>query len=70
MASPATCPLQFSASPASELDRSGRRYRGRGGCFVIAIVHAEELLESVPVEEHDATVGAVLAGAELVRVTP
>jgi 5-formyltetrahydrofolate cyclo-ligase len=68
--------------PALAADRAGHRLgrgggsydralpRVRPGAFVVAIVHAEELLESVPVEEHDATVGAVLAGAELVRVTP
>jgi 5-formyltetrahydrofolate cyclo-ligase len=66
--------------PAVAADRTGRRLgrgggsydralpRVRPGALVVAIVHAEELLASVPVEAHDVTMGAVLAGAELIRV--
>jgi 5-formyltetrahydrofolate cyclo-ligase len=68
--------------PALAADREGHRLgrgggsydralpRVRPGAFAVAIVHAEELLASVPVEPHDARVDAVLAGDRLVRVTP
>jgi 5-formyltetrahydrofolate cyclo-ligase len=66
--------------PALAADRDGHRLgrgggsydralpRVRDGALVIAVVHAEELLASVPVEPHDLPVGAVLAGGELIRV--
>ncbi len=67
--------------PALACDRRGQRL-GRGGgsydralprrrdnALAIALVHVEELLDAVPVEDHDVRVDAVLAGAELVRVT-
>ncbi len=68
--------------PALAADRRGHRLgrgggsydralpRVRPGALVIAVVHADELLASVPVEPHDVRVGAVLAGAELVREAP
>ena len=67
--------------PALAADRLGHRL-GRGGgsydrallrarddALLIAVVHASELLASVPVEPHDVPVGAVLAGTELIRVS-
>ncbi len=67
--------------PAVAADRTGRRLgrgggsydralsRVRPGVLVIAVVHASELLDEVPAEPHDRRVGAVLAGATLLRVT-
>lgn len=65
--------------PAVAADRRGRRL-GRGGgsydralrraradALLIAVVHPEELIDSVPVEQHDVRVGAVLAGGVVVR---
>lgn len=68
--------------PAVAADRAGHRLgrgggsydralaRVRPGALVIAVVHSKEVLASVPVESHDIRVGAVLAGAELIRVDP
>jgi 5-formyltetrahydrofolate cyclo-ligase len=69
-------------APAVAADRGGGRL-GRGGgsydralarmrpdALVIAVVHANELVEAVPIEPHDRPVDAVLAGDELIRVTP
>jgi 5-formyltetrahydrofolate cyclo-ligase len=67
-------------APAVAADRGGRRL-GRGGgsydraltrmrpdALVVAVVHANELVEEVPIEAHDRLVDAVLAGDELIRV--
>ncbi|HEX4018566.1 MAG TPA: 5-formyltetrahydrofolate cyclo-ligase [Frankiaceae bacterium] len=66
--------------PALAVDRAGHRLgrgggsydralpRVRPGALLVAIVHPEELVASVPVEAHDIRVGAILAGAELMRV--
>ncbi|HEX4428198.1 MAG TPA: 5-formyltetrahydrofolate cyclo-ligase [Frankiaceae bacterium] len=68
--------------PALAADRAGHRLgrgggsydraltRARPGALVVAVVHPEELLDSVPVEAHDIRVGAILAGAELIRIAP
>jgi 5-formyltetrahydrofolate cyclo-ligase len=69
-------------APAVAADRAGHRL-GRGGgsydrclprvrpdALVIAVVHADELVEEVPVEAHDRVVDAVLAGDSLHRVAP
>jgi 5-formyltetrahydrofolate cyclo-ligase len=67
-------------APALAADRDGRRLgrgggsydralpRVRPGALVVVVVHPEEVLASVPVEAHDIRVGAILAGAELIRV--
>ncbi|MCW2546322.1 MAG: 5-formyltetrahydrofolate cyclo-ligase, partial [Mycobacterium sp.] len=68
-------------APAVAADRGGGRL-GRGGgsydralarmrpdALVIAVVHANELVDAVPIEAHDRLVDAVLAGDELIRVT-
>jgi 5-formyltetrahydrofolate cyclo-ligase len=68
-------------APAVAADRSGHRL-GRGGgsydraltrvrpdALIIAVVHANELMDAVPTEPHDQRVGAVLAGDEIFRVT-
>jgi 5-formyltetrahydrofolate cyclo-ligase len=68
-------------APAVAADRRGGRL-GRGGgsydrallrvrpdALVVAIVHANELVDAVPIEVHDHPVGAILAGDELLRVT-
>jgi 5-formyltetrahydrofolate cyclo-ligase len=66
--------------PALAADRAGHRlgrgggsydrvlHRLRPGALAIAVVHADELLARVPVEAHDRSVSAVLAGDEFVRV--
>ncbi len=66
--------------PALAADRAGHRLgrgggsydraltRVRPGALVVAVVHRDELLASVPVEAHDVAVGAILAGADLIRV--
>ncbi len=68
--------------PALAADRFGHRLgrgggsydralaRRRAGAFVIAVVHEEEVLATVPVEPHDVAVDAVLAGAQLLRAQP
>lgn len=66
--------------PALACDRRGNRL-GRGGgsydralpraapeALTVAVVHAEELWPSVPADDHDQRVRAVLAGDRLVRV--
>jgi 5-formyltetrahydrofolate cyclo-ligase len=65
--------------PALAADRRGHRLgrgggsydrallRVRPGALMVAVVHAGELLASVPVEPHDVRVAAVLAGATFIR---
>jgi 5-formyltetrahydrofolate cyclo-ligase len=65
--------------PALACDRAGRRLgRGKGSydralpeadpaALTVAVVYPEELWDTVPVEDHDQRVRAVLAGDELVR---
>lgn len=65
--------------PALACDRSGRRLgRGAGyydralprvadSALTVGLVHREELWASVPVEDHDQRVRAVLAGDEFLR---
>jgi 5-formyltetrahydrofolate cyclo-ligase len=68
--------------PALACDRQGHRL-GRGGgsydralirvsddALTVALLYPEELRPSVPVEPHDATVRAVLAGETLVHCRP
>jgi 5-formyltetrahydrofolate cyclo-ligase len=77
----ATSEIDVVLAPAVAADpRGGRLGRGGGSydralprvrpdALVIAIVHASELLDAVPLEAHDRPVGAVLAGDQLIRVT-
>jgi 5-formyltetrahydrofolate cyclo-ligase len=70
---------QVVVAPALACDSTGRRL-GRGGgsydralpraatnAMTVALVHPEELLPSVPVDDHDQRVRAVLAGDRLTR---
>jgi 5-formyltetrahydrofolate cyclo-ligase len=67
-------------APAVAADGGGGRL-GRGGgsydraltrvrpdALVVAVVHANELVDAVPIEPHDRLVDAVLAGDQLIRV--